>query len=135
MRYRGEKGHAWESVKRWCRQKFKHCYTCNARNLVSFNANAGHYRPVAIVGSNNKKSWDERFIKLQCGRCNGPGQGEQAIFRANLVKELGEAVVDRFDREVAAKKVSPVKNWQEVIDCFDKLAFLEVENPRHIITI
>lgn len=85
------------------------------------NAQAGHYRPVAIIGSNNQKAWDERFIRLQCGRCNGPGQGEQVIFRYNLVKELGEATVAKYDLEVAQKKVDPVKDWKSIRLHFDSL--------------
>ena len=115
-RYRGEKGKAWEAVKRRTRAKETDCYTCGARNLEGQNANAGHYRPVAIVGSNNKKAWDERFIHLQCGRCNGAGQGEQVSYRAHLVRDYGEDCVARFDKEVAAKKVDPVKDWKEIIE-------------------
>lgn len=119
MRYQGIKGKAWESVKSWCRRNFKDCYTCPTKDLVSYNAQAGHYQPVAIVGSNNKKSWDKRFIRLQCGRCNGAGQGMQTEFRKRLVKEYGEKVVAQFDLEVKAKKVDKVESWQAIIDEFN----------------
>ena len=121
MRYRGRKGKAWLAVKAWCRRTYKHCYTCPAKDLEGINAQTGHYQPVAIVGSNNQKAWDERFIRMQCSRDNGPGQGLQVIFRANLVKEHGEAVVAQFDREVRAKKVDPIKNWDAIIEKFDRL--------------
>lgn len=121
MRYKGAKGRAWDSVKRSTRRREKHCYTCNKKNLEGIDSQSGHYRPVAIVGSNNTRSWDERFIHLQCSRCNSPGQGEQVAYRKHLVEDYGEAVVAEFDRLVAAKQVSPVKNWEEVIHRFDSL--------------
>lgn len=115
MRYKGIKGRAWEWVKKIMRKWYKHCYTCDAKNLVSYNAQAGHYMPVAIVGSNNTRAWDLRFIKLQCGHCNGAGQGMQGIFRKKLVKELGEEVVADYEKRVRAKEVSPVKDWDALI--------------------
>jgi hypothetical protein len=121
MRYKGEKGRAWEAVKAWCRRTFKDCYTCPAKDLVGQNAHSGHYQPVGLVGSNNARAWDERFIRLQCGFCNGTGQGRQVVFREKLVKEYGERVVAEFDKQVNAKQVNPVKDWQEVIDRFDGL--------------
>lgn len=119
MRYVGIKGKVWEAVKRWSRRKYKHCYTCGARDLTSYNANAGHCWPVAIVGSNNTLSWDEKQIRLQCSRCNGPGQGMQEVFIAKLIQELGEKVV----RELRARvyKIDPVKDWNAIKAKFDNL--------------
>ena len=121
MRYKGIKGKAWDAVKRWCRRTYKDCYTCPAKNLVGINAQSGHYQPVGLVGSNNVKAWDNRFIRLQCSYCNGVGQGRQAVFREKLVLEHGEAVVAQYDKEVEAHKVDPVKDWQAIIDRFDNL--------------
>lgn len=121
MRYKGIKGKVWEAVKAWSRRNYTNCYTCPAEYLEGQNAQAGHYRPVAIVGANNKKAWDKRFIRLQCGRCNGAGQGQQVTFRRNLVKEHGEKIVAQFDKEVNARKVDPVENWQEIIEEYEKL--------------
>lgn len=121
MRYKGEKGKAWEAVKRWCRQTYYGCYTCPAVDLVSYNANAGHYQPVGIVGSNNKLAWDENFIRMQCGACNGVGQGMQVIFRENLVKEHGEKMVAEYDRQVAGKFYNAIKDWNAIREHFDTL--------------
>lgn len=118
MRYVGIKGKVWEKVKLYYRENEKECYTCGKKNLVGVDAQAGHYKPVAIVGSNNTRAWDKRFIHLQCSRCNGAGQGEQAVYREHLVKDYGEEVVAEYDRAVRAKEVSPVKNWEEVMQSF-----------------
>lgn len=114
MRYRGIKGKAWESVKIFTRVREKDCYTCPARNLEGQNAQAGHFQPVALVGSNNTLSWDERQIHLQCGRCNGAGQGMQVQYRAHLLQDYGEKVVKEL--EARRWKVDPIKNWQAIID-------------------
>jgi hypothetical protein len=114
MRYKGIKGKAWEAIKTRVREREKDCYTCGAKNLIGANAQAGHFLPVAIVGSNNTLSWDERQIHLQCGRCNGVGQGQQVAFRLALVRDYGEEVVKEF--EARRWKVDPVKNWQAIID-------------------
>ena len=115
MRYKGDKGKAWESVKARTRKKEKHCYTCNSKNLEGINAQAGHYRPVAIVGSNNKRAWDERFIHLQCSRCNGAGQGEQVKYREHLVQDYGEELVEKYDKAIDAKRIDKVTDWKAII--------------------
>lgn len=119
MRYKGIKNKAWESVKRSVRRREKHCYTCTAKNLTSYNAQAGHYKPVALVGSNNKLSWEPRFIHMQCGSCNGPGQGMAREYERRLRKDYGDDVVDWFEKNY--RKINPVKNWEEVINTFDSL--------------
>lgn len=119
MRYKGKKDKAWEAVKTYTRAKEKHCYTCEAKNLQGINAQAGHYLPVAIVGSNNTLSWDERVIHLQCGRCNGAGQGQQVQYRNHLLKDYGETMVSEF--EARRWKVDKVKDWQKIIDHYQTL--------------
>lgn len=119
MRYTGAKGKAWEAVKRYVRRKEKHCYTCPSKNLEGQNAQAGHFIPVALAGSNNRLSWDEKQIHLQCGHCNGAGQGQQVAYRAHLVRDYGEAAVKIL--EARRWKIDPIKNWQEIIEHFDML--------------
>lgn len=119
MRYKGLKGKAWEAVKAYTRAKEKDCYTCPARNLNGVNAQCGHYIPVALAGSNNTLSWDEKQIHLQCSRDNGAGQGQAVAYRAHLVRDYGEEVVKEL--ESRRWKVDPIKNWQEVIDRYDNL--------------
>lgn len=116
MRYKGLKGRAWEAVRAYVKQKEKDCYTCNATNLEGKNAQAGHFLPVGSVGSNNALSWDKTQIHLQCGHCNGVGQGEQVRYRRHLVKDYGEKAVKEL--EARQHRVSPIKNWQAVIDAY-----------------
>lgn len=115
MRYKGTKGKCWSLVAQIVKRKYKKCYTCPSEP-EGRNAQAGHYRPVAVVGSNNKLAWDLDFIRLQCGHCNGAGQGQQVIFRRNLVKEHGEDKVKEYDRQVEGKFVNPVKNWDKLYE-------------------
>lgn len=120
-RYKGIKAKAWEAVKKSVRRRQKDCYTCPRKNLIEdgWKADAGHYKPVAIVGSNNKLSWHPVFINLQCARCNGQGQGMAKEYEARLRLDHGDEIVDWFEQNW--RKTNPVKNWQEVIDTFDGL--------------
>ncbi len=92
------------------------CYTCPLKDLIAngYKADAGHYKPVALVGSNNQLSWDEHFIHLQCSRCNGSGQGMAVEYRAHLVRDYGEDLVAKFD--ATWRQVNPVKNWKAIIE-------------------
>jgi len=118
MRYKGIKGKAWEAVKASVRRREKDCYTCPKKDLIAngLKADAGHYKPVAIVGSNNYWSWHPKFIHLQCARCNGAGQGMAKEYEEHLRRDYGDEVVDEFEREY--RKVRPIKNWQTIIDLF-----------------
>lgn len=119
MRYKGQKGKTWESVKLYVRAKEKNCYTCDAKNLHGINAQAGHYLPVGLVGSNNTLSWDERQIHLQCGRCNGVGQGMAVRYRERLVEDYGEATVEEL--EARRWKIDPIKDWDAVRMHYEEL--------------
>ena len=119
MRYKGIKGKAWEAVKAYvAKRDGDRCFTCPRRGN-SWSYDTGHFYPVAVVGSNNKLSWDERFIRRQCKFCNGMGQGMQAIFKENLIRELGAEQVEWFEKNY--RKVNPIKNWQEVIAHYSSL--------------
>lgn len=111
MRYAGIKGKAWEAVKVRVRKDEKDCYTCPKKDLIEngWKADAGHYKPVALVGSNNLYSWRREFIHLQCARCNGAGQGMATEYRQHLVADYGEAFIAEFDGNY--RQVRPIKNW------------------------
>lgn len=119
MRYKGDKGKAWEAVKVLIRKRERDCYTCPSKSLVGANLNAGHYLPVALVGSNNTLSWDERQIHAQCMRCNGPGQGMAIEYRKHLIKDYGEKVV--VEMEARRWKVDPVKDWKTLINTYKSI--------------
>lgn len=121
MRYRGIKGRAWEAVKAWTRRTWTDCYTCGARNIEGKNAQAGHFWPVALNGMNNNRSWDERFIRFQCGYCNGMGQGMQSAFEEKLIAEHGKKLVAQYKKDSFGKKVDPVKDWNAIIEKFDSM--------------
>lgn len=119
MRYKGAKGRAWQAVRAYIKAKEKDCFTCGSRGLQGINAQAGHYLPVGLVGSNNALSWDERQIHLQCGRCNGVGQGEQVAYKAKLILLHGEKTVAEL--EARRYKVDAIKDWQEIIKKYEVL--------------
>lgn len=119
MRYTGIKAKAWDAVKKSVRRRETDCYTCPAKDLVSYNAQAGHYLPVGHTGSNNALSWHPRLIHLQCSRCNGPGLGMQNEYRTHLIEDYGEEFV--LEVESRRYKTDPIKNWQEVIETFNAL--------------
>lgn len=118
-RYKGIKGKVWDAVKESVRRREKHCYTCGALDLQGINAQSGHYLPVGYVGSNNTLSWDSRQIHMQCARCNGVGQGMQSKYREHLIKDYGEEVVIQMEKD--QYKVSPVKDWNAIIEHFKSL--------------
>ena len=130
MKYKGRKGKAWDALRFYVYKrdliKYKgQCFTCPAFP-ESFNRQAGHCFPVGYVGSNNTLSWDERQIRVQCGRCNGPGQGMQSIFKERLKSELGDEVVAEL--EARQHRVDPVKDWDGVIHNYEnKLLALKKE--------
>lgn len=113
-RWKGEKGNAWNRMRKIIHSQETDCYTCPKNNLIEngWKADCGHYKPVAIVGSNNTRSWDRKFIHLQCSWCNGAGQGMAVEYRRHLVLDYGEKIVKDFDDNY--RKVSPIKNWKTV---------------------
>ncbi len=113
-----EKGIAWEAVRQRLHKEEKDCYTCNKTNLIEngWKADCGHYKPVAIVGSNNVRSWQRKFIHLQCSYCNGAGQGMAVEYRLHLVRDYGEEVVADFDTNY--RKVWKVTNWIDIINSY-----------------
>lgn len=95
------------------------CYTCPKKNLT--DPNAGHYMPVAIVGSNNRLAWIPMAIHTQCSYCNGPGQGMQESYRRHLVVDYGEEEVAKYDKMVYGKVVQPIKDWKAIEQLFNSL--------------
>lgn len=121
MRYTGIKGKAWEAVRSYVKGRETDCYTCGKKNLSGADAQCGHYRTVAEVGSNNERCWMKEIIHLQCSYCNGARGGAQAKYRARLVKDYGEEWVDKYDKDVDSKKYAAIKDWKRIIDTFSEV--------------
>lgn len=119
MRWKGKKAKAWQAVRAYIKSVETDCCTCGAKDIEGRNAQAGHFLPVALVGSNNTLSWDFRQIHLQCSHCNGAGQGMQVAYRTFLVKKYGEEVVAEL--EARRWKTDPIKNWDDVIAHYEAL--------------
>lgn len=122
VRYKDIKGKVWEEVRAYIKRYETDCYTCPARDLEGQNAQAGHFFPVGLVGSNNCLSWDYRQIHLQCGRCNGVGQGMAIPYKAHLIRDYGEAVVEELEHlnylATTCHQSNPVKNWQLILSSY-----------------
>ena len=119
MRWKGQKAKAWEAVRAYIKLRDgDNCFTC-MNSGPDFSYDTGHCWPVAIVGSNNTLSWDERQIARQCKRCNGPGQGMQEAFIRKLTQKYGAKTVAELRGRVY--RVDPIKDWGQIIDHFTKL--------------
>lgn len=119
MRWQGLKSEAWESVRRYVKKKEgDKCYTC-PKSGARYLYDTGHYLPVALVGSNNTLSWDERQLHRQCKSCNGAGEGMHDAYRMHLVRDYGEPVVLEFEKR--RWRVDKVTDWQAVIDHYNNL--------------
>ena len=80
--------------------------------------NAGHYRPVGLVGSNNNLSWDDMNIHCQCTVCNNQGEGEQEKMGRYISRKYGEKI--RQSLEKREHKVDKVEDWQKIKDYYDE---------------
>lgn len=70
------------------------CFTCGSY-CAGKNRQAGHYHADAVCG------WGLRFhplgIHIQCGRCNGMGEGEGALYQQRMVEVYGEEIVRQIN--------------------------------------
>lgn len=74
------------------------CYTCRLKYPIKKIQN-GHYIPRGYKHTR----WDLNNLRPQCFMCNCRRYGNAFIFRANLVKEIGEEEVQAM--EARAKKL------------------------------
>ena len=88
---------AWDWVSRYVRLSRSRdgvcrCYTCGALHGVK-NCDAGHF-----IGRTHRATlYNLNNIRPQCLQCNRFKQGQHAIFRDNLVKEIGLAEVEKLE--------------------------------------
>ena len=71
----------------------KECYTCGYK---TDKLHAGHY----ISRYYKVTRWDENNVRPQCFMCNIWKKGNASIFRANLVRDLGEAIVQKLEKSI-----------------------------------
>jgi hypothetical protein len=76
---------------KWC-----NCYTCDKPiEIGTIDCQGGH----AFSKAANPALWfDERAVRPQCSRCNGPEEGNHYIFNERLKQEIGMAAwQDMYD--------------------------------------
>ena len=78
----------------YVQEKHKPCYTCGKKfngNKLGGVIDCGHW---LTRGAHPEKARDVRHMRRQCIPCNRYNGGRPDIFEANLIKELGQDVVD-----------------------------------------
>jgi len=67
------------------------CFTCGkSLKIGTQGCNAGHYLP---KGAYPGLYFHEMNVHPQCYSCNGPKQGNQIVFRENLISKYSEDMV------------------------------------------
>lgn len=118
-RYKGEKGKAWEVVKKYIRERDKwKCFTCHKRITIPQDAQAGHWIPVGVCGSNNTLGWDERNIHLQCHKCNCNRGGWGERYTEMMEIKYGKEVVEELRKR--RFKIDPIKDWVKMKEDYKK---------------
>lgn len=89
----------WEECRRVASLWYKHdCYTCPAKNLQGSNRQLGHVPfPKSVLGANLK--YDMRVLRWQCMRCNIHGGGMGAEAYKKMLREEGQAYMDKLEKE------------------------------------
>ena len=74
------------------------CYTCSAKNLEGRNKQLGHVPwPKSTLGANLK--YDLRVLRNQCFSCNINKGGMGAEAYKKMLREEGQAYMDKLERE------------------------------------
>lgn len=84
------------------------CFTCG-REYHFKELQAGHF----VAGRGNAVLFDELGVRAQCKRCNIFNHGEPLVYRRELIKELGEDIVDTMEM----KKWRTRKYSIQELDC------------------
>lgn len=117
MRYKGDKGKAWDALRKYVYERDNYtCVTCGRTRDEGYQMQAGHFYPMGATGSNNKLSWDEFNVHCQCARCNGPGQGEQAAMEHYIIRTYGKKKLAELKER--RNRVDPVKDWKALTDYY-----------------
>ncbi len=109
----------WNLLRNIIRQKYGNtCYTCSRTGLSGANWQTGHMWPKASVGAYLK--YDPRILRPQCYHCNINLGGNGAVFYSKMLKEIGEEVMIKLerDRQVIVKAMD---HYQKILEEYKKL--------------
>ena len=84
------------------------CYTCGRAGLQGANWHTGHFLPSGSCGLFLR--YDFRNLRSQCFACNRNYGGEGAEFYRRMVREVGQAAVDKLFEEKKIKLESS-REW------------------------
>lgn len=91
----------------------KNCYTCPAKNLEGSNCQLGHVPyPKSVLGANLK--YDMRVLRWQCMRCNVHQGGMGAEAYKKMLREEGQAYMDKLEQE-RQQSVKAYDHYQELL--------------------
>ena len=76
------------------------CYTCKK---VTTQLECGHYVTRGIF----RWRWSLRNARPQCKNCNQTLHGNLDVYRANLIKEVGEGVVLELEEKLTPTPMTP----------------------------
>ena len=114
------KGKAWKALREYVKARDNYtCVTCGRENLEGASAQAGHYIPVGLSGSNSALSWHHLNVHTQCPRCNGPGMGMQEQMGRYINNRYGDFTTDILWG--MKKTAGPVKDWERERDFYIEL--------------
>lgn len=86
------------------------CYTCGAPDDGSRQFHCGHY---LTRGARPEHRFNHDNTRKQCSRCNNFLSGNVAVFRENLIKEIGLTRVEAMECDHAAKKYT-IEDLKEI---------------------
>lgn len=118
MRYKGDKGKAWEALRKYViARDGNKCVTC-WRTGDEFQVQGGHYLPMGLCGSNNKLGFDELNVHCQCAYCNMVGQGQQELMGQHINRKYGEGTTDKLRKRLG--KVDKVEDWKKLKELYEE---------------
>jgi hypothetical protein len=89
------------------------CISCNRIKPLD-QMNAGHYYP---VGTHSALRYHEINVNGQCIQCNKWQYGNQAGYRAGLVRKYGETNVVKFETRAALNRVYKWSRFELELIC------------------
>ena len=118
------KAKLWKLCQKLTREKYGNvCYICGARNLIGANWHTCHLIPSGSCGAYLR--YDLRNLRPCCYHDNINLGGNGAEFYRQMVKEVGQKVVDKLfkDKNVIVKAdkiwfLSKIAEYQRLLESF-----------------